>query len=394
MYKLEFTLKQHTPLIHFQHDQAGATLRATEVKPKLDRFLRGPFKQIRPDIYQKYQDLIALIPDETNKENKPSPYKLLIQPINENEIEKFVIASYIPRAKISEYENKKYVVLDMTPYFADNNSLKNGELEKAKLGVMLKGNALQKIVLRFYNSRWEELLNEALPSFFVSTNFGSRQSKGFGCFLPSNISQHELENMLRRQFPVVFRSKDLKDLKSIFIEIDSIYKILKSGDRNHDSELRKYFNDYRPVIEWEKPAIQEKVAEISGLHLRINSKTNNRQFVRALLGLPEIYEYPKHGGVKVQVKFISSEQDKIDQIKIERYGSPLLFIVFNKIIYLTINENLQSKFILNKSFSFEFAHFRRKLGTLQGSELKTPIQFDLTDFLTSSMSEQVKWIKI
>jgi hypothetical protein len=39
MYKLEFTLKQHTPLIHFQHDQEGATLRATEVKPKLDKFV-------------------------------------------------------------------------------------------------------------------------------------------------------------------------------------------------------------------------------------------------------------------------------------------------------------------------------------------------------------------
>lgn len=34
-----FTLTQQTPLIHFQHKQIGATLRATEVKPKLDRFL-------------------------------------------------------------------------------------------------------------------------------------------------------------------------------------------------------------------------------------------------------------------------------------------------------------------------------------------------------------------
>ena len=38
-FKLEFKLKQHTPLIHFQHDQHGATLRATELKPKLDRFI-------------------------------------------------------------------------------------------------------------------------------------------------------------------------------------------------------------------------------------------------------------------------------------------------------------------------------------------------------------------
>ncbi|MBL0286675.1 MAG: hypothetical protein IPQ19_04475 [Bacteroidetes bacterium] len=39
MYKLTITLKQHTPIIHFQHDQAGATLRASEVKPKLDKFI-------------------------------------------------------------------------------------------------------------------------------------------------------------------------------------------------------------------------------------------------------------------------------------------------------------------------------------------------------------------
>src|SRR6185503_1492446 len=39
MQKLIFNLKQHTPIIHFQHDQDGATLRATEVKPKLDRFI-------------------------------------------------------------------------------------------------------------------------------------------------------------------------------------------------------------------------------------------------------------------------------------------------------------------------------------------------------------------
>ena len=38
-YKVEFTLKQHTPIIHFQSEQMGATLRATELKPKFDRFL-------------------------------------------------------------------------------------------------------------------------------------------------------------------------------------------------------------------------------------------------------------------------------------------------------------------------------------------------------------------
>ena len=39
MPKLEIKLKQHTPLIHFQHDQEGATLRASEVKPRLDKYI-------------------------------------------------------------------------------------------------------------------------------------------------------------------------------------------------------------------------------------------------------------------------------------------------------------------------------------------------------------------
>lgn len=38
MIKLKFSLKQITPMIHFQDDD-GATIRATELKPKLDRFI-------------------------------------------------------------------------------------------------------------------------------------------------------------------------------------------------------------------------------------------------------------------------------------------------------------------------------------------------------------------
>jgi hypothetical protein len=38
MAKLIVKLEQHTPLIHFQHTQDGATLRATEFKPRFDKF--------------------------------------------------------------------------------------------------------------------------------------------------------------------------------------------------------------------------------------------------------------------------------------------------------------------------------------------------------------------
>ncbi len=37
--RIDLTLKQITPMLHFQSQQAGACLRASEVKPKLDRFV-------------------------------------------------------------------------------------------------------------------------------------------------------------------------------------------------------------------------------------------------------------------------------------------------------------------------------------------------------------------
>ena len=45
-FQKEYHLKAHSPLIHFQYDSNGATLRATEVKPKLDRYILKHCKDI------------------------------------------------------------------------------------------------------------------------------------------------------------------------------------------------------------------------------------------------------------------------------------------------------------------------------------------------------------
>ena len=44
MFKLQCKLKQQTPMLHFQPDETGACLRGTEVKPKLDKFIRKCFQ--------------------------------------------------------------------------------------------------------------------------------------------------------------------------------------------------------------------------------------------------------------------------------------------------------------------------------------------------------------
>ena len=48
--KMELNLAAQTPMIHFQHGEDGATLRASEVKPKLDRFILKKMRHDNPGV--------------------------------------------------------------------------------------------------------------------------------------------------------------------------------------------------------------------------------------------------------------------------------------------------------------------------------------------------------
>ncbi len=120
-YILTFKLKQHTPIIHFQHDQHGATLRASELKPKLDKFLIKNFKEEEID-YKKW--LIG------KGEHDALDYKVKIENVSN-------IDYYLPLP--SKYKNKKsenliqYLsekttldisILAPTPFFANSDKIK------------------------------------------------------------------------------------------------------------------------------------------------------------------------------------------------------------------------------------------------------------------------------
>jgi len=67
MHKLTIYLCQQTPLLHFQHQQAGATLRATEVKPKLDKFL---IRQAFNNDFELYKHLLQGYKGESQEKMK------------------------------------------------------------------------------------------------------------------------------------------------------------------------------------------------------------------------------------------------------------------------------------------------------------------------------------
>ncbi|WP_282804242.1 hypothetical protein [Clostridium tetani] len=135
MPKLIVTLKQNSEFTHFQGEQTGATIRGTEFKPKLDRFLiehafKGGFEE-----YKHY------------------------------------LTGYKAGKTEEEFKNKKSLNYKVRFY-----NMKNLRSKKAQDKYKLKFDTVD---AEFF-SLYEKLLNliiEKLPWFLENNNFGSGQSK-------------------------------------------------------------------------------------------------------------------------------------------------------------------------------------------------------------------------
>ena len=236
MHKLEIKLRQHTPLIHFQHDQEGATLRASEVKPKLDKFVltklgNGNFnagvdiakakgwligKGDHPALDYKMRIIDNpdnIISMETNKKREykeNNEYK-----DNQNGFEIQIVehgkTMNKPDSKIrlviKDEDGKRYyakwrktdsrIIYDLKTYpcfFANMGCdiLDSNEYRK----VTFAEEAFQMTILTKHSALYE-LFNDSskmiLSSFFLNTNFGTRQSKGFGSFYIDESEQLYVE---------------------------------------------------------------------------------------------------------------------------------------------------------------------------------------------------------
>ncbi len=354
-FKIAFTLIQHTPIIHFQSDQSGATLRATELKPKLDRFIKNELKHIDSVLYEQYKELIedgTIFPSDGTGS---ASYAVSIKHYGKNNIE-------IPKAYVnSRKETDKSVY--QAPYFSDNLTVFTDD----KIDVTIKS----------FNSELLELIRKTIDYVFIFENFGTRQSKGFGSFLREDISANDINMILSNHQNKVFSLGNYGDYKKAFLTIDSFYKELKMGINNpyKKSLLFKYMCS-KYDISWEKKFLKNKFPEIiHGKHSPVVCKErddNEYKYIRAVLGLAEHNEFRPTGGKK-QIKIESVKRANNDKKKAfyQRFKSPITFKVFNGKIYLVFNDSYKE--ILDEEFSFSLN---------RGSQvLKTPKQFDMYDFL-------------
>lgn len=441
MYKLEFTLKQHTPLIHFQHDQAGATLRATEVKPKLDQYLFEKLltdQNIRFDYYEigdnglrKFVNAhetfkrIAKDPkNETQKkwanwlagkgknEHVSLDYKMvIIAPLKRSD---YVFSSLPgsnkkdPDRLVNIQKNLSAEYINNTQHFADNEFIdKPDQHDSIHKGIMYETIKIRIVCL---NQELKTIINENYKVFFVSTTFGTRQTKGFGCFLPLGIKDTEIIDLIKSVSSItgLFQKISKNDFDLKLQEINKIYSLLKRGQTfggYQKSRIWEYLCA-KQQIKWEKRKIkihikgndpvlfdQLKYDTYSGHH-RVDdcphaTEDQKYKYIRALLGLAEQYEFalnqPGNKKIKVSVKDTLKDNPSTKGFGIDRFKSPIQFIITESSIFLITHQIPEllhhwkddhgNSAIRNYRFTID------KMTTNKSFTLEVPVGFDLVDFI-------------
>ena len=212
-YKKTFKLRQNTPLWHSQHMQDGATLRASEVKPKLDQFLIANC----PDIQLNEKWFVG-------EDRKALDYKLRIY----------------SEGRMQKVEGK------LPLFFGNMGSSKKPDelLVSGKEAVFSEEN--DGLCLEFFCLHSELLthISDHLNEFFLIHNFGTRQSKGYGSFSVVKEAEDGFEDrgdllgvyqvgdgveLYLRSFFVVDVQGSKKPFGQLFEAIETFSKSIRSG---------------------------------------------------------------------------------------------------------------------------------------------------------------------
>lgn len=385
IHTLKVTLKQHTPLIHFQHDQDGATLRASEVKPKLDRYILtqlgkqecetlpdDDFEKVL-DAYEKshpgfvYNDedvsfapiLYYEIGKYVAKQNgwlvgkgeHPSlDYKVKFQA--NNRVPAITLQS---QARMNNRGETKYYSFWRDP--SDNHD-KDFPLLLSNMGGKDREEQLfnfsyyQSVTALFFVSAPELLgwIQNCVSDFFANQNFGQRSDKGFGSFSVTQINDNncpfpDMPNICYLELNE--QSTQTVDFQAkIFNTIDFYWKCLKSGVNytNNGQRSNRYIKAFVWTYlnsrnnTWEKRIVKTTFGLITGREVQENN--NPASFARAILGCPDKFEYRNmHRTVAIR-----HSADPMDPDFIARIPSPVVFkpIVNGNVtrIYIIPNEEL------------------------------------------------------
>lgn len=431
MYKKTFKLIQHTPIIHFQPNHIGAVLRASDVKPRLDRFViekLGGEKEVRKQHPQWF----------ISNESSALDYKMRID-VKKDNIKQ---TSFIEEPKgtnddgtyKSKTKNRDVTDTKSYPLFFGNMGLDYNKDEIKKF--IFYPNEIDLIILSI-DKTLGKTVEECLYDFFILNNFGSRKGKGFGSFTIEGTTEKDLKRLHDYTFYVEINQKGFKEFKDLFKKIGWFYSAMRSGinikqpkknDKNINEKddkgimimvdvfycksiLFKYFALQKPPIQWEKRQIKHEFFKDdlltgNGKYYGLNSQIQRRKpdvkdnnlspltftskevrLIKDLLGLSSEEEWQSYNNSTINkteainVNGQLVKKTKEDETKIVRYASPIQFKPIKNENGYTIYIKLNKVLITNKNFIIAKGHF-------PSFPLSTPKVFDLDDFFNFMLDKK------
>lgn len=399
----EYKLVQHTPLIHFQHSEPHACLRATEVKPKLDRFL---IEQLEKDdrfgddrwkkwfvgdgSQQSFDYMMRITPNSEQVERTHSI---------ENGIERAIARAEHRPPNASFHEIHKNYFGNM----ASGNNIQDTIRETFKESLFYKDGLT--LTIRCFIPELLTLIDEHIRGFFMMHNFGTRQRKGFGSFTVDISTEPNAPkgfDLVGKYCPNAYYCKLDGNVNADAL-LDAVWVLsafLRSGfNRGEGNYVRgfvfRYFQREKNPLANDKAFVKQKVLRnvyneaTRGEHLHPYGNNVRYRYVRGLLGTNENSRFcraPRRETREdrtVHNIYIHSAEG------VERFPSPLLFKPIGKFVFILPqkmpDEIFGSEFyILEKNQEEEYdskATSEQKLNYLKqeckGGMIKTPTAEEL-----------------
>lgn len=340
----EYKLVQHTPLIHFQHSEPHACLRATEVKPKLDRFL---IEQLEKD--DRFGDGRWKKWFVGDGSQQSFDYMMRITPNSEQVDRTQSIERAIARAEhrppnASLHEIHKNYFGNM----ASGNNIQDTIRETFKESLFYKDGLT--LTIRCFIPELLTFIDEHIRGFFMMHNFGTRQRKGFGSFtvdISTKPNEPKGFDLVGKYCPNAYYCKLDNDVNADAL-LDAVWVIsafLRSGfNRGEGNYVRgfvfRYFQREKNPLANDKAFVKQQVLRnvyneaTRGEHLHPYGNNVRYRYVRGLLGTNENSRFCRdpRGETRedrtVHNIYIHSAEG------VERFPSPLLFKPIGKFVFI------------------------------------------------------------
>lgn len=339
----EYKLVQHTPLIHFQHSEPHACLRATEVKPKLDRFL---IEQLEKD--DRFGDGRWKKWFVGDGSQQSFDYMMRITPNSERVDRTQSIERAIARAE-HRPPNASFHEIHKN-YFGNMASGNNIQDTVQAIQETFKESLFYKdgltLTIRCFIPELLTLIDEHIRGFFMMHNFGTRQRKGFGSFTVDISTEPNAPkgfDLVRKYCPNAYYCK-LDDNVSADALLNAVWVLsafLKSGfNRGEGNYVRgfvfRYFQREKNPLANDKAFVKQQVLHnvyneaTRGEHLHPYGNNVRYRYVRGLLGTNENSRFCRAPNAHTPVYDIYTHSAE----GIERFPSPLLFKPIGKFVFI------------------------------------------------------------